>query len=299
LLAALALVAAASCGAAAPSSGPGSAAELYQALLEERSASDLPSLAVDPALERAAQERVALLARAIEEEGTASASLPRVPGSLQAALSEAGYAADRVEAIHVLSAGTLRSTLGEILDYGSSFRDAFLGSELTDVGIGAAAADGRPVYVVLLALSKARAFARRTANLENLESVRTDLLDRVNDEREGDGARRLERGACLEEVAQAYAERLLAGDFFDHVTPEGETLMDRISAARCPMREAAENLASGPASVEDVIQGWFDSPSHRRALLDGVFREVGYGLAFGRTEAGFEIVWVQVLGRPF
>jgi uncharacterized protein YkwD len=299
LFAALVLAAAAAHGEPAPASGPGSASELYRALFDERAGSELPPLAVDRALERAAEQRVELLARRLAEQGTEGGSLPRVPGSLRGTLFEAGYAADRVEAMHVLGADTLRATLLEILGNASSFRDAFFGTELTDLGIGAASVDGRSVYVVLLALSKARAFSRGTEGLESLEAVRGDLLERINDERESEGVRRLERSPCLEGVAQAFAERLLAGDFFDHVTPEGETLMDRLSVARCSMREASENLAKGPASVPDAIQGWLDSPSHRRALLDTAFRQVGYGLAFGPTDSGFGVIWVQVLGRPF
>lgn len=298
-LAALALAVAAAHGEPAPVDGPGSASELYQALFDERAGSELPPLAVDPALERVAEGRVELLARAVDEQGTESGSLPRLPGNLRAALFEAGYAAERVEAMHVLGADSLRSTLLEILGDPTSFRDAFFGRELTDLGIAAAAVDGRPVYVVLLALPKARAFARRTEGLEDLEAVRDDLFEGVNGERESEGVRRLERSRCLEGVAQAYAERLLAGDFFDHVTPQGETLMDRLSAAGCGMREASENLAKGPASVSEVIQGWLGSPSHRRALLDRAYHEVGYGLAFGPTDSGFEIIWVQVLGRRF
>jgi uncharacterized protein YkwD len=43
---------------------------------------------------------------------------------------------------------------------------------------------------------------------------------------------------------------------------------------------AAENVASGPMSAREVVDGWLHSPGHRRNI-EGDFRLTGIGLAFG------------------
>jgi uncharacterized protein YkwD len=296
----LALFAAVVIGASSTSAQPQPASldELYQVLQDERAGHGLAPLNVDRSLERAAQSRARALARVIEQQGTRGGSLPSVPEPLSAALFEAGYGADRVEAMQVLAADTLRATVFEAFGVPSSFREALLGDQMSDLGVGVAAADGRPVYVFLLALSKGEAFARRTVDLRHLDEVRDELVARVNAARREEGLGTVAETPCLDRVAQAFAARLFEEGFFDHTSPQGEGLTDRLAEAGCRMREASENLASGPVSAAEAVEGWLSSPSHRRALLFKGYREVGHGIALGRTGDGYTVIWVQVLGRP-
>jgi uncharacterized protein YkwD len=40
------------------------------------------------------------------------------------------------------------------------------------------------------------------------------------------------------------------------------------------------------------------SPWHRRNILDPAFKELGTGLALGRSRGTYCTVWVQVFGTP-
>jgi uncharacterized protein YkwD len=74
--------------------------------------------------------------------------------------------------------------------------------------------------------------------------------------------------------------------------------MDRNQALGYRARYAGENIARGQYSVDEVMDGWMESKTHREHLLSAVFDDVGFGLAFGKNPGGYEILWVQNFGRP-
>jgi uncharacterized protein YkwD len=77
--------------------------------------------------------------------------------------------------------------------------------------------------------------------------------------------------------------------FFDHVTPGGETLTERIREDTRYLTgalswEIGENLAWGTgrlATPTQIVRGWMRSPGHRRNILHRGFREMGLGVALG------------------
>jgi uncharacterized protein YkwD len=58
-----------------------------------------------------------------------------------------------------------------------------------------------------------------------------------------------------------------------------------------------ENIAYGPKSVEEVVQGWLDSPGHCENIMDPRFAEMGIALAQGRASR-HGLYWVQLLVEP-
>ncbi|MEA2226537.1 MAG: hypothetical protein QOF04_167, partial [Solirubrobacteraceae bacterium] len=76
--------------------------------------------------------------------------------------------------------------------------------------------------------------------------------------------------------------------YFDHVSPDGGTLTDRIR--RTGYLSAAddytlgENIGWGTAELstpESIFQAWMKSPPHRAVILDRRFREAGVGVVHG------------------
>jgi uncharacterized protein YkwD len=53
--------------------------------------------------------------------------------------------------------------------------------------------------------------------------------------------------------------------------------------------------------VDDVVQGWLDSPGHCENIMDSRFAEMGIGAALGRSPTGASrqgLYWVQLLAAP-
>ncbi len=106
-----------------------------------------------------------------------------------------------------------------------------------------------------------------------------EILRYVNQHRHSIGLRALQPNSFISSVALGHSRDMLA-----HRTPFGhEGFSSRIDLIRKqlgPVRVAAENVASGPMSAREVVDGWLNSPGHRRNI-EGDFRFTGIGLAEG------------------
>lgn len=128
----------------------------------------------------------------------------------------------------------------------------------------------------------------------NLAAVRDATLCLVNRERAERDLGKLKPVGVLDQVAAAYAKRMVRERFFDHTSPDGATFVTRIkrtSYLRGDLKRwsVAENLAwatGGLATPTKVVQGWMHSSGHRRNILTGRFTELGLGVAPGVPRAG-------------
>ena len=172
-----------------------------------------------------------------------------------------------------------------------------MSAEFSDLGIGVAAVGELEIVVLVCALSAAADFELLTRALVDLDAVRATLLERTNEARQAWQRRPLRSDRCLDKVAQTYAESMFAEGFYGHVSPDGGDVGQRVKALGCEARKIGENLARGQPTPEEVIADWLDSGGHRRNLLDREYDGVGFGLAYGRHDEDYEVLWVQVLGK--
>jgi uncharacterized protein YkwD len=85
--------------------------------------------------------------------------------------------------------------------------------------------------------------------------------------------------------------------YFEHTDLAGQTPADRVRAVGYHERLVGENIAYGPASVEEAVRGWLDSPGHCENIMDPRFVEMGIAFATGHAER-HGLYWVQVLAEP-
>lgn len=102
----------------------------------------------------------------------------------------------------------------------------------------------------------------------------------------------------LARAAQGHAQDMADNDFFDHVSLDGRTFVDRIEATGYKGDPGGENIASGFQSAQEVVQAWLDSPGHCANMMDRDFGDIGLGLA-SRSDARYAqpvTYWVQNFG---
>lgn len=124
----------------------------------------------------------------------------------------------------------------------------------------------------------------------NVAQVRASVLCLANAERAAAGLPALTAEPHLEAAAQAYAHRMVAEQFFDHVSPDGGTLASRLSAYTS-WSTIGENLAWGDgdlATPRSAMNAWMNSAGHRANLLSGAYREMGVGVTAGAPQAAAE-----------
>jgi uncharacterized protein YkwD len=126
----------------------------------------------------------------------------------------------------------------------------------------------------------------------NLEAVRVAVLCLHNAERARHGLPALRENPRLRRAAESHAEHMVVARFFDHTTPAGATMLDRIrrtgytSGARA--WSVGENIAWGSgrlATAAQIERAWMHSPGHRANILNGSFRDIGIGVATGAPVA--------------
>lgn len=126
-----------------------------------------------------------------------------------------------------------------------------------------------------------------TPTPENIQLARAAVLCLVNRERAQNGESPLRTNAALERAAEAHCQEMIADDYFAHVTPSGETPVDRIRATGYipgpPFGYViGENLAWGTyglSTPQAIVAAWIASPGHLANILEAKYAETGIGIA--------------------
>lgn len=101
----------------------------------------------------------------------------------------------------------------------------------------------------------------------------------------------------LQLSAVKHAMDMAGNDFFSHTGSDGSTIGDRVSRANYVWSWVGENIAAGQRSVEDVMQGWIESPGHCRNIMSPNFTELGAGLSTS-NDSFYGRYWAQTFARP-
>jgi uncharacterized protein YkwD len=155
-------------------------------------------------------------------------------------------------------------------------------------GIGAArltAAAGRSA-VIAAALAASCQNAELVPTPANVEAIRAAILCLVNRARAQNGEAPLALNQQLVQAAEGHSHEMVAGDYFQHVSPSGLTPVERIRAAGYIPGPSAgyvigENLAWGTlglATPQAIVNAWIGSPGHLANILEAQYTETGIGV---------------------
>jgi uncharacterized protein YkwD len=234
-----------------------------------------------------------------EAIGKGSSSLDAMEGeNLLSVLERDGYEARYAGELLVQASGTPREIVaGWSRDLMAN--EGFGEPAARDLGVGVSELEGTPLYVFFFAQGAAEEFRERTGSIAERDAVLAKMLDLVNAQRPKlQGAVALKRNSLLDRAAQGHADDMLARSYYGHESPEGRDAWYRARAAGYRALMIGENVAQGQSSLEEVMKGWMDSPEHRKNILNPEFTEAGFGVAVGKNAQGYQVLWVQVFGKP-
>ncbi|MDB6085782.1 MAG: hypothetical protein JWN43_3663 [Gammaproteobacteria bacterium] len=98
-------------------------------------------------------------------------------------------------------------------------------------------------------------------------------------------------------VAFGHASDMAQHDYFEHRDLAGHSPAERVRAVGYREKLVGENIAYGPKSADEVVQGWLDSPGHCENIMDPRFAEMGIAYAAG-PPSRHGLYWVQLLAAP-
>jgi uncharacterized protein YkwD len=210
--------------------------------------------------------------------------------ALSAALRDSGYRADQTAALHVTGTTPLGGALAH------SLCAALLDPASQDLGSVQA---GRETWLILAApfappsTQDGAAVAYQVLRLVNAARATARVCGR----RPQQAAPALRLDTSLSEAARAHAMDMLRYGYFDHTGHDGSTPGMRVAAIGYRYQLVGENIAEGPQTPQEVVQGWIDSPGHCQNIMDPRFTVMG--LAFAANSSGQpRIAWVQELATP-
>jgi len=125
--------------------------------------------------------------------------------------------------------------------------------------------------------------------------VQQQVLDLVNSNRRRGGCDELSLDRRLILAAQGHAADMARRDYFAHESRNGDGAGDRVSESGYHWRRYGENIARGPDSAYEVVDGWMHSPEHRENIMDCQLEQMGIGLAFDTDDTPY---WVQDFATP-
>lgn len=132
-----------------------------------------------------------------------------------------------------------------------------------------------------------------------------EALQRINAARAAGrrcGARYMAPAAALEWDEQLYSAAfghsadMAQRNYFEHRSPAGTSVRDRVSAAHYKWRGLGENIAAGNRSIAEAVQAWLDSPEHCENLMDPKFVDVAVACV-AQPASEWGTYWTMVLGR--
>jgi uncharacterized protein YkwD len=135
-------------------------------------------------------------------------------------------------------------------------------------------------------------------------AVRRATLCLLNRQRAAHRLPRLREHRSLSHAAARYAHLMVAKRFFDHVSPAGSTMAQRVKRTNYLKHthgwSLGENLAwgsGGAATPARIVSAWMHSAGHRANILNRSFREIGIGLALGSPHGRSGATYVNEFGR--
>lgn len=104
----------------------------------------------------------------------------------------------------------------------------------------------------------------------------------------------LARDVLLEHAARLHSLDMAEQRYFSHDSLDGRTAADRVADAGYEGSTVGENIAWGQGSVDEVMNGWMNSPGHCLNIMSPRYRVLGVGYA--EVEGGDGPRWTQDFG---
>lgn len=115
------------------------------------------------------------------------------------------------------------------------------------------------------------------------------VIGLVNAQRKENGLSMLQYDATLCKIATHRCFENVDNNMFDHIRPNGTPCFTIFGEYGLSYVAAAENIAAGQTTPEQVVDAWMASPGHRENIL-GDYTHIGVGVA---VDASGCIYWTQ------
>lgn len=128
-------------------------------------------------------------------------------------------------------------------------------------------------------------------NLDSTKSIENQVITLTNQERAKHGLRALAQDWELSRVARYKSMDMRDKNYFSHTSPTYGSPFTMMKNFGIAYRAAAENIAAGQTTAQEVVNAWMNSPGHRANILSSNYTYIGVGYAQGGSQRHY---WTQM-----
>ncbi|MBP6974576.1 MAG: hypothetical protein KBB54_01385 [Candidatus Pacebacteria bacterium] len=125
------------------------------------------------------------------------------------------------------------------------------------------------------------------------------IVSATNFERKKAGLPDLIRDPLLSKSAEIKLQDMFQKQYFQHVSPSGDSVSDVVRKTGYEYIVVGENLALGVfAGDAQVVAAWMASPGHKKNILDSRYQEIGLAVGQGVYQGRKQWLIVQHFAKP-
>src|SRR5699024_4604814 len=110
------------------------------------------------------------------------------------------------------------------------------------------------------------------------EGMEQQIFDVTNVIRSQHELSPLKHDSNAQRTAYAHSKDMSKNNYFSHTSLNGDRLKERLEAEEVLYMHAAENIAAGYIDALSSMEGWLNSKSHRKTLLNSNYTHLGVGV---------------------
>ncbi|WP_129689362.1 CAP domain-containing protein [Gottfriedia acidiceleris] len=115
------------------------------------------------------------------------------------------------------------------------------------------------------------------SNSASLSAYESKVVDLTNAERTKAGLKPFTVNATLSKTARLKSQDMTDKNYFDHTSPTYGSPFDMMKQFGITYSYAAENIAKGQKTPEEVVTAWMNSAGHRANILNPNLTQIGVG----------------------
>jgi uncharacterized YkwD family protein/spore coat assembly protein SafA len=127
--------------------------------------------------------------------------------------------------------------------------------------------------------------------LDDVKSIENEVVRLTNQERAKYGLPALKIDWQLARVARYKSADMRDKNYFSHNSPTYGSPFTMMKNFGISYRTAAENIAAGQRTPQEVVRAWMNSPGHRANILKRDVTHIGVGYAKGGSYGHY---WTQM-----
>lgn len=128
-----------------------------------------------------------------------------------------------------------------------------------------------------------------------LKTLEEEVVKLVNQKRVANGLQPLTSNWQAARVARIKSQDMINNKYFSHTSPVYGSPFKMMEDYGLKFSAAAENIAMGQRTAQEVVNSWMNSPGHRANILNKSFTQLGVGAA---KNASGSIYWTQLFLKP-